>query len=272
VGPSGVGKNTLIARVLPAVPSLRFVPSLTTRPARAGESQGNPYVFVSEEEFSRALAEGDLLEWQEIHGRRYGTSRRVIESTLAEGHAAITDIDVLGSVRAAAALGRRCVTIFLRPASLSVLEERIRGRDPSIGGEELALRLARAGMEMELGYACDFQVVNDDLDAAVARITAIVESELERGAGGEARLVELDVRGADWGHRLRILLGSAETPAEGVARGVRCLWWEAHRRATAFAVPPYAVDWEGERRAVVTVRQAVGQAAPRAEHRGPAPG
>jgi len=172
-GPSGSGKSTVIARVLrEAGLPLRVSVSATTRPARPGERDGVHYHFWAREKFLQQVQAGAFLEWAEVHGNYYGTLRDEVGPYRAQGIGVILDIDVQG----AAQVRRLCpdsVSVFLRPPSLEVLEQRLRAR----GTEDeaaLARRLANARREMARIGEYTYVVVNEDLGEAVAQLRELL--------------------------------------------------------------------------------------------------
>jgi len=183
-GPSGVGKTTVLRRVVQCaeVPLVRSV-SATTRPPRPGEVDGVDYHFLSGEEFERRRREGEFLECFEVFGRGYwyGTLNKEVDSGLAAGEWVVLEIDVQGAL---AVIERypEAITIFVCPASLEQLESRLRGRgtetEPAI-----RLRLDRARREMALADRYGYRVVNDDLERAVREICDILtHQEADRDA------------------------------------------------------------------------------------------
>lgn len=170
--PSGGGKSTVLRRVFAEVPALQFSISHTTRAPRAGEQNGREYFFVDEDTFRASIAEGAFLEWAEVHGRLYGTARAELDRARRDGNDLVLDIDVQGAAQILKA-HPEALSIFLRPPSLEVLKERLRGRG-SESAESLATRLANA--EGELDRASEFRhvVVNDRLDDAVDAVKAII--------------------------------------------------------------------------------------------------
>lgn len=169
--PSGAGKTTILQRLLAELPALRFSVSHTTRSPRSGERQGRDYHFVSRQQFE-AMREGNIfLEWAEVHGNLYGTSRSAVEETLAEGVDVILDIDVQGARQVAAKI--ESVSIFIAPPSREELRRRLalRGTDTE---QTIDLRLENAGKEMEAATAYRHVVVNDSLEEAVDMCRAVV--------------------------------------------------------------------------------------------------
>jgi guanylate kinase len=171
-GPSGVGKGTVVRRVLERVPGLVLSVSATTRRPRAGEREGVDYFFVDDAEFDRMIADGELLEWVEIYGHRSGTPARFIRERREAGGDVLLEIDVNGAgwVRKR---DPEAVLIFLAPPSAQEQERRLRARgteDPDL----LARRLADAAWEVEQASWFDHVVVNDDLERATAQVAAII--------------------------------------------------------------------------------------------------
>ena len=178
--PSGTGKTTVVERLVERCPSLRQSLSYTSRPARAGEHHGVDYNFVSRDVFEAMVARGDFLEWADIFGCFYGTSRVDTEAALASGNDLALVIDVQGA-RQVRQLGLPAVTVFVLPPSFEVLAERLRGRnqDPPASIER---RLATASAEVGAVDEYDYVVVNDDLDRCVDEVAAIVVAERARRA------------------------------------------------------------------------------------------
>ena len=167
-GPAGVGKGTLVSRVRALRPDLGLPVSATTRTPRPGEVDGVSYHFLSDEEFSRRVYQGEFLEWAQVHDHRYGTLRSEVDACLARGESVILEIDVQGgeSVRK---VYDECVRIFIEPPSWDVLVERLKGRGTE-SEESLRIRLNTARRELELADTYDVRIVNDDLDVAVEEL------------------------------------------------------------------------------------------------------
>ncbi len=173
--PSGTGKTTVCRAVVARDPDIVFSISHTTRPMRRGELDGVDYHFVSPEQFDRGVAAGDFLEWATYNGNRYGTSWRAIDAPLGDGHDVLLEIEVQGA-RQVRAKRDDARFIFLLPPSLATLRERLEGRG-SDASEVIAARLELARRELEDGPRFDYAVVNDDLDACVAEVLAILSAE-----------------------------------------------------------------------------------------------
>ncbi len=176
--PSGTGKTTLIERLVRELPHLRMSRSYTSRAARPGETDGVDYNFISRQDFDARIAEGGFLEWADVFGNCYGTSREDTEQVLAAGDDLVLVIDVQGA-RQVRVSGLATTTIFVLPPSADILEQRLRGRSCD-SEEQIRRRLTVARDEVSDVGAYDYVVVNDDLDAAVARLKAVVVAERAR--------------------------------------------------------------------------------------------
>jgi len=177
--PSGSGKTTIARSIMQRYPSIVFSVSATTRPKRATEAEGKDYYFLTREEFQRRIKAGELVEWEEIYGDLYGTLRSEIDRALKEGRVMLFDIDVKGAL----SIKRHypeAVSIFVRPPSFDSLKQRLQGRRTE-NEPALSRRLERVPMELELGKQCDYEVVNDDLQQAIAKVERIIlqHTELE---------------------------------------------------------------------------------------------
>ena len=176
--PSGAGKTTLVERLVEQTSHLTMSRSYTSRPARAGETQGVDYNFVTRERFEAMVAAGDFLEWATIYGNLYGTCAADTERMLAEGRDVVLVIDVQGA-RQVRARGLPATTVFVMPPSLAVLEQRLRGRRKDTE-HEIQRRLEVARSEVAAFAEYDFVVVNDEVAAAVDRLRSIVIAERAR--------------------------------------------------------------------------------------------
>ncbi|HLV21977.1 MAG TPA: guanylate kinase [Polyangiaceae bacterium] len=172
--PSGAGKTTLARQFLERVPDTRFSVSHTTRKPRAGEQDGREYHFVGRETFEKLIELDEFLEWAEVHGNLYGTSRREIHRT--DGTQGILfDIDHQGA-RQIKSTHPDAVAVFILPPSMEVLERRLRGR-ASEDEATVQRRFAVARAEIEHYGLFDYVMVNDDLDSAVVQLVSIYRAE-----------------------------------------------------------------------------------------------
>jgi guanylate kinase len=184
--PSGSGKSTLVQRLMQVDPQLDFSTSVTTRPPRKGDIDGQSYSFITTEEFFRLRDSDELLEWAEVFGNYYGTARSTLERARECGRDLILDIDVQG----AGQLKRKlpdAVTIFILPPSREVLESRLRNRssDPD---EVIARRLRDASREVRNYESYDYVLVNDRLEESFETLRSIVRAERCRKQRVEARI------------------------------------------------------------------------------------
>ncbi|HNM63398.1 MAG TPA: guanylate kinase, partial [Accumulibacter sp.] len=163
--PSGAGKTTLVRHLLENDPAMRVSVSHTTRRPRTGEREGIEYYFIALDEFREKIRRDDFLEWAEVHGNFYGTSRTGIEAALCAGQDVLLEIDWQGArqVRKAfpAAIG-----VFILPPSLHALEQRLRERATD-SAQTIARRLDAARDEMRHADEFDYVIINDDLQRAL---------------------------------------------------------------------------------------------------------
>lgn len=176
--PSGTGKTTVVERLVEVQPRLVKSRSYTSRSARPGETDGVDYNFVSRPEFEAMVGRGEFLEWADVFGNLYGTSRSETERRLAEGDDVVLVIDVQGA-RQVRATKRDAVAVFVLPPSFQLLEQRLRGRSQDSNGA-IARRLETARQEIAAVREYDYVVVNDELDRCVSELQAIVTAERAR--------------------------------------------------------------------------------------------
>jgi guanylate kinase len=173
-GPSGVGKGTVVRRLLELRPDLVLSVSCTTRAPRPGEEEGRDYRFVSEDEFRRLIEEGAFLEWAEIYGdHRSGTLLAPVAEALAQENDVILEIDVQGAAKVRKRIPDS-VLIFLAPPSNEELTRRLQRRRTETD-QQLSRRLAAAQGELRQAGWFDHVVVNDDVDRAAGEVAAIIE-------------------------------------------------------------------------------------------------
>ncbi len=174
-GPSGVGKGTVRKKLFEEKTDLQYSISMTTREMRPGETDGVDYFYRSRERFENMIAENQLLEHAKYVNNYYGTPRAYVEETLAKGKDVFLEIEVQGALQVKNNFPQG-VFIFLFPPSLDELKNRIEGRGTE--SEELVInRLKEARNEIEMMHAYDYVVVNDDVNLAVEKIKAIIQSE-----------------------------------------------------------------------------------------------
>ena len=173
--PSGAGKSSLVkalmeldSQVLPSV-------SHTTRPPRGQEKHGREYFFVSDEEFDRMVLADAFVEWANVHARRYGTSKKMIEDRIARGADVILEIDYQGALQIKR-LYPNAVLVFILPPSWEELRSRLerRGEDPA---DVIELRLANAREELAQAPNFDFVIINELFERALFDLKAIVHAQ-----------------------------------------------------------------------------------------------
>jgi guanylate kinase len=164
-GPTAVGKGTVSTDIRERYPEIWLSVSVTTRFPRPGEIDGKHYWFVSEAEFDRLVADGELLEWAFVHGRhRYGTPRRAVEEALREGKPALLEIDLQGARQVRKSMPGS-LFVFLAPPSWDELVRRLVGRGTETP-EERERRLDTARLELASEPEFDVKIVNDDVHRA----------------------------------------------------------------------------------------------------------
>ena len=176
--PSGGGKSTILNEVLKVAEDIDYSVSYTTRKPRGTEQNGIHYHFVTEEEFHKRISEGDFLEYANVFGNWYGTSKSFIRNRLAVKHHVILDIDVQGA-SLISSTDIPYVKIFILPPSMEVLHQRLvlRATDSE---EEIAKRLQTAKKEVAFIPQYDYLVINDKLEIAVQDVLAIIRAEENR--------------------------------------------------------------------------------------------
>jgi guanylate kinase len=171
-GPSGVGKSTILKRVLDADPRVRFSVSHTTRAPRTGERDGFEYHFVARTEFEKLVRDGAFLEHAEYQGHLYGTSREAVERPTRAGYDLILEVEIQGAEQLQAVLPE-AVRVFIEPPSPEALEVRLRQRQTETD-EVMRSRLERAREEMAYALQCRHRIVNESVDKAVDELLRII--------------------------------------------------------------------------------------------------
>jgi len=176
--PSGAGKTTIVRHLLTRFDSLAFSVSATTRRPRPGEAEGRDYYFLSQRSFQEKITAGAFVEWEEVYeGLFYGTLKAELERLWAQGKDIIFDIDVKGALNIKQTYPGRCLSIFVAPPSLEILQERLKNRDTE-NTESLNKRLDKAEEELSYQDRFDRVLVNDDLGAALGEVSNWVEEFL----------------------------------------------------------------------------------------------
>jgi guanylate kinase len=174
--PSGAGKTTLSRKLLEVDSEIDLSVSVTTRPQRPGEVDGRHYHFIDRARFDAMVRDGELLEWAEVFGHRYGTPRAPVEAALARGHDVLFDIDWQGTQQLREKARNDLVSVFVLPPSIPELERRlnVRAQDHD---DVIRTRMAKAADEMSHWAEYDYVVINGDLDQAFADLRAILAAE-----------------------------------------------------------------------------------------------
>lgn len=176
--PSGAGKSSFVERISKEIPRLCDTITYTTRPMRAGETEGHPYHFVSKEKFLRLRDENFFVEWAVVHENLYGTPMSQLEDAWRQDRVIIMDVDVQG----AATFKRKfpdAVSIFILPPSIEELRRRVTKRDGRIP-PDIDVRMKNAENEIKRASEFDVQIVNDDFDKSYREFKKLVEDLLAR--------------------------------------------------------------------------------------------
>jgi guanylate kinase len=174
--PSGAGKTTLSRLLLRSDRKVVLSISVTTRPKRRGEVNGRDYHFIDRARFDDMIAEGELLEWAEVFGHRYGTPRRPVAKALQTGRDVLFDIDWQGTQQLRETARTDLVSVFILPPTASALEHRLKQRAQD-SRSEIGSRMAKAAGEMSHWPEYDYVIVNRDKRQAFAELRAILAAE-----------------------------------------------------------------------------------------------
>jgi guanylate kinase len=175
-GPSGAGKSSFIHKLMDELPRLAFSVSTTTRPIREGEVDGRDYDYVDASVFDSLVDEDAFVEWAKVHDNCYGTRKSRLQSMIQAGQIPVLDIDVQGGVNVIDMYGSDLVSVFLFPPSWEELERRLVSRETDTP-DVIATRLHNARTEVGFAPRYKYWIVNDELDAAVARMKAVITAE-----------------------------------------------------------------------------------------------
>ena len=175
--PSGCGKSTIVQGLLERREGLKFSVSATTRAPRAGEADGVQYFFKTEDEFSDEVAHDGRLEWARYAGNGYGTPRASVEEHIARGEQVILEIDMQGAFQVREKMPEAKL-VFIEPPSMAELERRLRQRGTETD-EAIAERMATAELELSRKMEYYKQLVNDDLESAVAELVGYINEQAQ---------------------------------------------------------------------------------------------
>ncbi len=179
--PSGAGKTSLAKRLTGEFASLALSVSATTRAPRPGEKDGREYHFVDAARFAEMVRAGEFLEHADVHEHQYGTPKTIVLEALAEGNDILFDIDWQGARDIRQAMPSDTISVFILPPTLAALERRLHTRAQD-SFDVISRRLERARGEIEHWREYDYVIINDDFDAAYAKLAGIYAAERERRA------------------------------------------------------------------------------------------
>jgi guanylate kinase len=174
VAPPGAGKTSLVRAMLAARSGIRLSVSFTTRAPRPGERDGIDYFFVARDDFERRRQRGDFIEWAEVHGNLYGTSRAWLDSQMSQGMDVVLEIDWQGA-RQIRRVYPEALSVFIAPPSMAILRQRLtdRGQDSA---ETIERRLAGARSELLHAGECQYVIINQDFAVATQSLCGIVDA------------------------------------------------------------------------------------------------
>ncbi len=179
--PSGAGKTTLCHMLIKELSSAEFSISVTSRPPREGEVDGRDYVFVNKDDFKKRVKEGRMLEWAEVHGNYYGTSKNFVETRLNKGLYVVLDIDVQGGLQVKERY-RNAIMVFVLPPSMEELSERLKNRRQD-SSHEIKKRLKNAYKELRYLSKYDYLLINKELSVALKDLKAIIRADKLKNKG-----------------------------------------------------------------------------------------
>lgn len=174
--PSGAGKTTVARKLLAHDGAIRMSISVTTRPMRPGEVDGQDYIFVDQPTFERMVDEGQFLEWATVFGHSYGTPKAHVKAGIREGQDFLFDIDWQGTQQLYQKMETDVVRVFLLPPSIAELRRRLTGRGTD-SADVIAGRMDRARAEISHWDGYDYVIVNDDIEACFGKVTEILAAE-----------------------------------------------------------------------------------------------
>ena len=184
--PSGAGKTTICKGLLNEFPDLRFSVSCTTRSPRKGEKDGEDYHFISVKDFRDSIEKNEFVEWEEIYGNFYGTSKKAVEGLIQKGYDVILDIDIKGAGNVKAKYPES-VFVFIMPPSVEILRERLKKRD-SETDDIIKMRFDRAMEEIWENEWYDYVIFNDILRDSVDVMRSVYIAEKNRTSRLQARI------------------------------------------------------------------------------------
>ncbi len=177
--PSGAGKTSITHYLLKHYPQICFSVSAATRKPRGEEKDGQDYYFMSQDDFENKINNQDFIEWEMVYeGNYYGTLKTEIERIWAEGKTPMLDIDVKGAIHVKSQFKKNCLSLFIQPPSIEVLQKRLEGRGTD-SAENIATRVSKAAYELSFSHHFDFCILNEELTKACSETENIVCDFLE---------------------------------------------------------------------------------------------
>ncbi|MDP2156240.1 MAG: guanylate kinase [Nitrospirota bacterium] len=189
--PSGAGKTTICKKIIKTMDNVKTSVSYTTRKPRHGEVEGEDYSFISEKKFRGMIQKGEFVEWAEVHGNLYGTSRKRLEKIINDGFDVILDIDTQGAqqIKKTYANG---VFIFILPPSMTELRDRLEKR-MSNTREDMERRMKRAGEEIRAYKIYDYVIINNLLKSSLSTFESILVAERQRSSKKDSAWIEKNI-------------------------------------------------------------------------------
>jgi len=189
--PSGAGKTTICKKIMETLDNVKTSVSYTTRKPRQGEVDNEDYSFITEKKFRGMIQKGEFVEWAEVHGNLYGTSRKRLEKIINDGFDVILDIDTQGAKQIRKTFGNG-VFIFILPPSMTELRARLEKR-MSNTQEDMERRLKRAGEEIRAYKMYDYVIVNDVLKSSLSKFESIITAERQRSSKKDSAWIEKNI-------------------------------------------------------------------------------
>jgi guanylate kinase len=189
--PSGAGKTTICKKIVAVMDNVKTSISYTTRKPRQGEVDGEDYSFISEKKFRSMIRKDEFVEWAEVHGNLYGTSRKQLKKIINDGFDAILDIDTQGAEQIRKTYGSG-VFIFILPPSMTELRDRLEKR-MSNTKEDIERRLKRAGEEIRAYKMYDYVIINDLLKSSLDKFESIIVAESQRSSKKDSAWIEKNI-------------------------------------------------------------------------------
>jgi len=173
--PSGAGKTTIVKYLLRNVENLEFSISAASRQPRGREVNGMDYHFFSIEEFKAKIANNDFVEWEEVYNDNfYGTLKAEVEKAWRSGKTVVFDVDAIGGINLKKIFGENALSIFIKPPSLFVLEQRLKNRKTE-NEQQIKMRLDKANEELSHSSVFDYVLLNDNLEKACVEVKIEIE-------------------------------------------------------------------------------------------------